>query len=108
MQHVAGAARTVLRSIPGLEVAEIENGDRCCGSAGLYNVFEPEMADELMRQKATAVAATGCPVVLAANPGCAVQIAAGLSLAGSRTEVLSPAELLDRAYRADTRRHASG
>jgi glycolate oxidase iron-sulfur subunit len=97
-QRILAAPRSVLGQVPGLDVVEIVDGDRCCGSAGLYNIFEPTGADQLMRQKAANVAATGCPVVLAGNPGCAVQIAAGLAELGAAVEVLHPAELLDRAY----------
>ncbi len=97
-QRIAAAPRAVLGMLPGLEVAEIEHGDRCCGAAGLYNVLEPEMADRLKREKAAAIDATGAPAVLVGNPGCAMQIAAGLQERGSRTRVLHPAELLDQAY----------
>ena len=97
-QRIAEAPRAVLRQVPGLEVGEIEHGDRCCGAAGLYNVLEPGMADRLKAQKAAAIHATGAAAVLVANPGCAMQIAAGLAELGSPTRVLHPAELLDRAY----------
>ncbi len=97
-QRIAEAPRAVLRQVPGLEVAEIEHGDRCCGAAGLYNLLEPDMADRLKEQKAAAIHATGAPAVLVGNPGCAMQIAAGLAELGADTAVLHPAELLDRAY----------
>jgi glycolate oxidase iron-sulfur subunit len=98
-QQILAAPRSVLGKVPGLHLVEIADGDRCCGSAGLYNVFEPASADQLMRQKAANVAATGCSVVLAGNPGCAVQIAAGLAELGGGVQVLHPVELLDLAYR---------
>ncbi len=97
-QRISQAPRAVLRRLPGLQVAEVEHGDRCCGAAGLYNLLQPDMADRLKREKAAAIAATGAPVVLVGNPGCAMQIAAGLHELGSRTRVLHPAELLDQAY----------
>jgi glycolate oxidase iron-sulfur subunit len=97
-QRIAEAPRAVLRRVPGLELAEVEHGDRCCGAAGLYNVLEPDMADQLKEQKAAAIAATGAAAVVVGNPGCAMQIAAGLAERGSRVAVLHPAELLDRAY----------
>jgi glycolate oxidase iron-sulfur subunit len=97
-QRIHGAQRAVLGRMPDLRVAEIEHGDRCCGAAGLYNVLEPAMADQLKREKAAAIHATGAPAVLVGNPGCAMQIAAGLREMGSPTTVLHPAELLDRAY----------
>jgi glycolate oxidase iron-sulfur subunit len=97
----------VLGQVPGLRLAELADGDRCCGAAGLYGVLQPEMAGELQAQKAAAIAATGAPAVAVANPGCAVQIAAGLAARGADVEVLHPAELLERAYRraADGRHH---
>lgn len=97
-QGIREAPRTVLRSIPGLEIHEIPESARCCGSAGLYNIFEPTYADALMSEKAANIASTGCTTVVAANPGCAVQIAAGLAQRGYEAEVLHPAELLERAY----------
>lgn len=97
-QRIGVAPRAVLRRLPGLDLAEVEHGDRCCGAAGLYNVLEPEMADRLKREKAAAIEATGAPAVLVANPGCAMQIAAGLAERGAGTRVLHPAELLDQAY----------
>jgi glycolate oxidase iron-sulfur subunit len=91
--------RRVLRSIPGLDVVEIANGDRCCGAAGLYNVTQPTMSGELRRQKAEAAAATGATIVASANPGCTMQLAVGLRELGVPVEVLHPVQLLDRAYR---------
>jgi glycolate oxidase iron-sulfur subunit len=97
-QRIHGAQRAVLGALPDLQVDEIEHGDRCCGAAGLYNLLEPGMADQLKREKAAAIHATGAPAVLVGNPGCAMQIAAGLREIGSPAAVLHPAELLDRAY----------
>jgi glycolate oxidase iron-sulfur subunit len=97
-QRIAEAPRAVLRQVPGLELAEVEHGDRCCGAAGLYNVLEPGMAEQLKEQKAAAIDATGAAAVLVGNPGCAMQIAAGLAELGSGVTVLHPAELLDQAY----------
>jgi glycolate oxidase iron-sulfur subunit len=90
----------VLRRIPGVEIVDVPDGDRCCGAAGLYNVLEPEMSDRLMTQKADAIASTDAAVVASANPGCTMQITAGLRNAGLRLEVMHPVELLDRAYAA--------
>jgi len=97
-QGIKQQPRDVLRQIPGVEIVEIANGDRCCGAAGLYNVLEPEMSGALMREKAGAVRDTGVRVVAGANPGCTMQIAAGLRELGSDIEVVHPVELLDRAY----------
>jgi glycolate oxidase iron-sulfur subunit len=73
---------------------EVGDAGRCCGAAGLYSVLQPEMAGQLRRQKAEAIEATGAPVVAVANPGCAIQIAAGLREIGSRVEVRHPAEMV--------------
>jgi len=99
-QHIREQPRSVLRTIPGLQVVEIPSGDVCCGAAGLYNVLEPEMSSELRRRKAEAVSSTGTTIVATANPGCTMQIAAGLRELGEDVEVVHPVELLDRAYAA--------
>jgi glycolate oxidase iron-sulfur subunit len=102
-QQIAQAPRNVLAQVPGVEVCEVRDGDRCCGAAGLYNVLEPEMADELMRQKAANIDATGARMVVVGNPGCAMQIQAGLAARDSKVQVVNPAELLDRAARGSLR-----
>jgi glycolate oxidase iron-sulfur subunit len=89
--------RALLGAIPGLEVVDLANGDRCCGAAGLYNITQPEMSAELRRQKAEAVAASGASIVASANPGCTMQLIAGLSELGLDVEVVHPVQLLDRA-----------
>jgi glycolate oxidase iron-sulfur subunit len=99
-QGIHAQPRELLRRIPGLDVVEIEHGDRCCGAAGLYNVTEPEMAGRLRREKSEAVAATGAMVIASANPGCTMQIRAGLAELGVEAEVVHPVQLLDRAYAA--------
>ena len=78
----------------GAHCVDLGDGGRCCGAAGLYSVLQPEMAAKLRRQKAEAVAATGAPVVAVANPGCAIQISAGLREIGSNVRVAHPAELV--------------
>jgi glycolate dehydrogenase iron-sulfur subunit len=89
--------RGLLSRIPGLTLAEVPNGDRCCGAAGIYNVTQPEAAGALGREKAEAVASTGATIVASANPGCSMQLAAQLRAIGTQIEVLHPVELLDRA-----------
>jgi glycolate oxidase iron-sulfur subunit len=97
-QGIRDEPRAVLRRVPGLELLEVPDGDRCCGAAGTYNVTQPELADRLMAAKAEAVASTGATVVASANPGCSMQLAAGLRALGRDVEVAHPVELLDRAY----------
>jgi glycolate oxidase iron-sulfur subunit len=98
-QHIREQPRALLRAIPGLEVVEVPSGDMCCGAAGLSNVLEPEQSAELRRRKAEAIASTGVAIVASANPGCTMQIAAGLRELGAEIEVVHPVELLDRATR---------
>jgi len=98
-QHIREQPRALLRAIPGLEVVEVPGGDMCCGAAGLSNVLEPEQSAELRRRKAEAIVTTGAAIVASANPGCTMQIAAGLRELGAEVEVVHPVELLDRATR---------
>ena len=78
----------------GAHCVDLGDGGRCCGAAGLYSVLQPEMAAQLRRQKAEAIAATGAPIVAVANPGCAIQIQAGLREIGADVRVAHPAELV--------------
>ena len=98
-QGVREAPRALLRRIPGLELVELPDADLCCGSAGSYNLTEPEMARRLGERKAATVRATGATRVAAANPGCIMQIQAALDRAGVAATVKHPVELLDEAYR---------
>jgi len=98
-QGIHDQPRELLGAIGNLELVEIPNGDRCCGAAGIYNVTEPEMSGRLMREKAEAVVSTGAAVVASGNPGCTMQLLAGLAEIGSSTTVVHPVELLDAATR---------
>jgi glycolate oxidase iron-sulfur subunit len=86
--------RTLLKSIPGLTLVEMEQSELCCGSAGSYNLTEPEMARELARRKADNIVATGAQYVVLANPGCEFQIAAELRRRGSSIRVMHLADFL--------------
>lgn len=101
-QGVRDAPRQLLRQIPGVELVELPEADMCCGSAGSYNLTEPEMARRLGERKAANVSTTKAEYVAVANPGCALQIAYRLRAAGSSATVVHPIELLDRAYRSGT------
>jgi glycolate oxidase iron-sulfur subunit len=98
-QGIHDQPRELLNSIGNLELVEIPNGDRCCGAAGIYNVTEPEMSGRLMREKAEAVASTAAAVVASGNPGCTMQLLAGLAEIGSSIRIVHPIELLDAATR---------
>jgi glycolate oxidase iron-sulfur subunit len=98
-QRVREQPRDVLKRIPGLSLVEMCDGDRCCGSAGIYNLTEPEMAERLGENKVTNVDRTGAQVVISGNPGCLIQLRAGLAKRGSRTKAMHLADFLDAAYR---------
>ena len=97
-QGIRSAPRVLLASVANLRVVEIPNGDTCCGSAGLYNVEHPDIANALGTRKAMAVIATGADVVAAGNIGCLVQIATGLTRAGASVPVRHTMQILDSAY----------
>jgi glycolate oxidase iron-sulfur subunit len=101
-QRVSAAPRRLLAKIPGLRLIEMQESSVCCGSAGIYNLTEPAMAARLGKRKTENVAATGATIVATANPGCALQVAAGLRAAGYDAQVKHVVELLDDAYAAYT------
>jgi glycolate oxidase iron-sulfur subunit len=96
-QRVREAPRALLRAIPGLRLVDLPDSDLCCGSAGVYNLMEPEIARQLLEQKLDRIAATGAEVVVTGNPGCILQIRQGLAARGAATRVHHPVELLARA-----------
>ena len=100
-QGVRAAPRRLLSAIPGLELVEMGEADMCCGSAGSYNLTEPDMAQRLRERKIGHIVASGAECVVVGNPGCALQIRAGLAARGANVRVAHPVELLDQAY-ADT------
>ncbi|MFC5752705.1 (Fe-S)-binding protein [Actinomadura rugatobispora] len=98
-QGVRSQPRALLAGIPELEVREIADPDICCGSAGTYNLLQPEAAAELGDRKAAGVRATGADLLVAANPGCSMQIATALERQGVRLPVAHTAEVLDASLR---------
>jgi glycolate oxidase iron-sulfur subunit len=102
-QRVRAQPRALLRTIPGLEVCEIPEGEECCGSAGTYNLFEPRSSREIGDRKAENVLRTGAQLLVSANPGCTLQIQSRLRARGTALEAVHPIELLDRAIRAGER-----
>ncbi|HZP45711.1 MAG TPA: heterodisulfide reductase-related iron-sulfur binding cluster [Candidatus Binataceae bacterium] len=88
------APRALLRSLPGVTLVELAEADLCCGSAGSYNLTEPEMARALAARKADNVVATGVDYVILSNPGCELQIAAELRRRGSKIRVMHLADFL--------------
>lgn len=98
-QRVSRAPRRLLAKIPGVTLCEMDESAVCCGSAGMYNLVQPEMADRLQRRKVDNIERTGASIVATANPGCAMAVAAGLRKAGYSAHVRHVVELLDEAYR---------
>jgi glycolate oxidase iron-sulfur subunit len=100
-QRIKQPPRDLLRAIPGLRLAELADGGTCCGSAGVYNLLQPEAAAELGARKAEAVLATGAPLVASANPGCSLQITSAMAAAGAEQPpaVVHIAEVLDASLR---------
>ncbi len=96
-QGVRTQPRDLLRGIPGVEVAEPADWEICCGSAGIYNLVNPEPAAELGRRKAQALIDTGATTIVAANPGCSLQIAAHARALGHELEIVHPVELVWRS-----------
>jgi glycolate oxidase iron-sulfur subunit len=98
-QKVAAAPRRVLAAIPGITLRELAAPDRCCGSAGLYNLVQRDMASRLLARKMDDVAATRAGVIATANPGCMMQLEAGVRQRGLNARVVHVIELLDEAMR---------
>ncbi|GIH68667.1 (Fe-S)-binding protein [Sphaerimonospora thailandensis] len=99
-QGVRAQPRELLGAIPGLELREIAESAICCGSAGTYNLFQPEAARELGDRKAERVLATGADLLVSANPGCTLQIAAAVRRSGGgEIRVAHTAEVLDASLR---------
>lgn len=98
-QKVRAQPRELLRRIPGLTLVDIKDSELCCGSAGIYNLAEPAMAEELGRMKISRIRESGARIVTAGNPGCLLQIARHAREAGLDLEVVHPVDLLARALR---------
>jgi len=98
-QGVRSQPRQLLAGIPGLDVREIADPEICCGSAGIYNVLNPEPARELGDRKAAAVLATGADVLVTANPGCLMQVAASVERLAGSVALAHTVEVLDASIR---------
>lgn len=93
-QRVREAPRRLLRAVPGLKLVELAESDLCCGSAGVYNLLEPEIARTLLERKLDRIVATGADVVVSGNPGCLLQLRMGLAERGLAVRAHHPVELL--------------
>ncbi|WP_433085462.1 (Fe-S)-binding protein [Dactylosporangium sp. CA-052675] len=98
-QGVRAQPRALLRAVPGLDLREIPDAEICCGSAGIWNVLNPGPAAELGDRKARDVLSTGASLLVTANPGCLMQIAAAVRRAGASIRLAHTAEVLDASIR---------
>ncbi len=97
-QRISDAPRALLRRIPGLRLVEMEESSVCCGSAGVYNLTQPERAEALLDRKLGHALATEPDIIVSANPGCILQLQSGLRACGSEVQVRHIVDLLDEAY----------
>ena len=98
-QKIRSAPRLLLERVPGLTIKEMQLSDLCCGSAGIYNVLHTDMSMQLLEKKMATINATGADRVATANPGCMLQIRAGVVMHGRGQKVSHVIEILDEAYR---------
>jgi glycolate oxidase iron-sulfur subunit len=97
-QKVSAAPRRLLAAIPGIEIVPHADPGACCGAAGTYNLTHPEMSRAVLERKLDSLAAADPDLVVTGNPGCLLQLRAGLTARGMRAQVVHPVDLLDRAY----------
>ncbi|HET9682722.1 MAG TPA: heterodisulfide reductase-related iron-sulfur binding cluster [Gemmatimonadaceae bacterium] len=99
-QRVAAPPLAVLAAVPGLARVPLEGSEHCCGSAGIYNLIEPDVSDRVLAPKLANISATSASLVATGNPGCLMQIGAGLRQARMKARVVHPVDLLDASYAA--------
>lgn len=102
-QRLTSPPLAVLDAIGNVTHIPLEDCDQCCGSAGIYNLIEPSVSDAVLAPKLRNIAQTGATLVVTGNPGCLMQIGAGLLRAGADARVVHPIDLLDAAYAAASR-----
>ncbi len=106
-QRIRSSPRTLLKAIPGIEFTELKESEICCGSAGIYNVVHNDMAERLLAAKMRRVDETGAELILTANPGCLLQLRAGVAgSARPQRRVLHVIELLDESYSIGAGHHS--
>jgi glycolate oxidase iron-sulfur subunit len=97
-QRVVGAPLQLLESIPGIELVPLVEAEQCCGSAGIYNLVQPELAGKVLEPKLANIESTGARFVATGNPGCLMHIGSGLLRTGQHARTVHPVELLDASY----------
>lgn len=101
VQKIRQAPQTLLSAVAGLKIVPLNEAEHCCGSAGIYNLLHPELANEVLSRKIENIEKTGAEILLTSNPGCLLQISHGLKEAGSKIGVEHLVCLLDEAYAED-------
>ncbi len=99
-QHLARQPLAVLAAVPSLDVVPLPNADQCCGSAGIYSLVQPLLAQQVLAPKLTEIARAAAPLVATGNPGCMMHIGAGMLRARIPARTVHPVELLDASYAA--------
>lgn len=99
-QGIGAQPRDLLRQIPGLELVHLNESSTCCGSAGIYNIIQTEMGEQLAKRKVDNIKATTATIVATGNSGCSMQIVSGAQTSGLDIEVVHPIQLMYRAYKA--------
>ena len=97
--------RRILSQVPGLELVDIRDSEICCGSAGLYNILQPDMAERLLENKVDAILETGAELLATGNPGCLMQIAKGLRIGVARSAWCTPSRFWRRHTEKAFRSH---
>ncbi len=100
-QRISAAPRTILQSIPGVQLQEMENPSMCCGGAGMYSAVQPTLSRRILSRKVEAIIESGASEAITANPGCMLQLEQGLRAAGQETPVRHLVDILDEAYRLE-------
>jgi len=100
-QKITAQPRALLRAIPGVKLVELPESSWCCGSAGIYNLTQPEMANQLLERKMKHIRSTGAEVIATGNPGCLLQIVNGAKAEGLNLRTAHPVTLLAEAYRRE-------
>ena len=98
-QRIRRQPRELLQAVPGLDYVELREADRCCGAAGVYSLTQPELSEQILDEKLDAIVDSGAQVVATANPGCQMQLQAGLAQRHLRVRVCHVLDLIDLAYR---------
>lgn len=100
-QGIREEPRKLIQMIPGLDFVELREAEWCCGSAGVYNILQPEIANQMLDRKVEFIQDTGAEIVLTGNPGCLLQIQMGIRKHGLPVQVMHPIDVLDASYRGD-------